>query len=148
MKKIKIGLTAVVVLFAFSAFALEPVKLTPAVKAAFEEKFSNARGVSWEKNSEFYFASFTLNNEDVDAAYNETGELIGVSRRIKITDLPLHISLAIAERYAGYEVDKNAVELSVEGSTWYSFKVKNGNRLLKLKVFANGDIFVDSKVKI
>lgn len=148
MKKIKIGLTAVVLLFAISAFALEPVKLTPAVKAAFEKNFSNARGVSWEKNNEFYFASFTLNNEDVDAAYNETGELIGISRRISIKDLPLNISLTLAERYAGYEVDKTAVELTVEGSTWYSFKVKSGEKLLKLKAYANGEITVESKVKI
>lgn len=148
MKKIKIGLTAAVMLFAFSAFALEPVKLNSAVKAAFEKKFSKASGVSWEKASDFYFASFTFNNEDVDAAYNETGELVGVSRRVAMADVPLNISLAIAEKYPGYEVDKTAVELTVEGSTWYSFQVKNGARLLKLKAYANGEISVDSKIKI
>ncbi|HQW85179.1 MAG TPA: hypothetical protein PK987_11975 [Ferruginibacter sp.] len=148
MKKFKIGLTAAVMLFAFSAFALEPVKLNSAVKAAFEKKFTNASGVSWEKNNEFYFASFTFNNEDVDAAYNETGELIGVSRRVAMSDVPLNISLALAEQYSGYEVDKTAVELTVEGSTWYSFKVKNGTRLLKLKAYSNGEIYVDSKIKI
>lgn len=148
MKKIKIGLTVAVMLFAFSAFALEPVKLAPAVKAAFEKEFSKASGISWKKSNELYFASFTFNNEDVDAAYNETGELIGVSRRVAMADVPLNISLAIAEKYPGYEVDKTAVELTVEGSTWYSFMVKNGKSLLKLKVFANGEISVDNKIKI
>ena len=62
--------------------------------------------------------------------------------------MPLNISLTLSERYAGYEVDKTAVELTVEGSTWYSFKVKSGEKLLKLKAYANGEITVESKVKI
>ena len=40
MKKFKIVLTAIVMLFAGSAFAMEPENVSPKVKAAFESDFS------------------------------------------------------------------------------------------------------------
>jgi hypothetical protein len=76
MKKIKIVLTAIVMLLSISSFAKgpEPEKVSPVVKAAFENDFSKATLVKWEKTDEFYFASFLLNNVKVDAAYTEAGE--------------------------------------------------------------------------
>jgi len=150
MKKFKIVLTAIVMLFTVSAFAtdpVEPVKISAAVKAAFENDFSKASQVSWEKTSEFYFASFKLNDANVDAAYNETGELVGMSRTVSTNLIPMSISLAIAERYAGYEVAKTATELTFEGSTRYYVTVKNATQALKLKAFANGELEVESKTK-
>ena len=58
MKKIKTVLTAIVMLFATTAFATEPIKVSPVVKAAFENDFSKASQVRWEKANDFYFASF------------------------------------------------------------------------------------------
>ena len=75
-------------LFATTAFATEPIKVSPVVKAAFENDFSKASQVSWEKSNDFYFASFTLNNVNVDAAYTEAGELVGTSRRITAQQMP------------------------------------------------------------
>ena len=103
MKKIKTVLTAIVMLFAVSAFAMEPVIVTPRVKAAFENDFAKATLVSWEKKSDFYFASFTLNDVNVDAAYDEDGNLVGTSRRIRVEQMPLAISLnicAMSDRFS------------------------------------------------
>ncbi len=147
MKKIKIVLTAIVMLFATSSFATEPVTVSPVVKAAFENDFSKASQVIWEKSNEFYFASFTLNNVNVDAAYTESGELIGTSRRISVEQMPLSISLAIAEKYKGYQVDESVVELTFEGTTRYYVNVSNESQALKLKCYSNGDLEVDSKTK-
>ena len=98
MKKFKIVLTAIVMLFASTAFATEPVKISKIVKAAFESDFSKASQVIWKRSEEFYFASFILNDVNVDAAYNESGELLGTSRFITAAQMPLSISLAIAEK--------------------------------------------------
>ncbi len=148
MKKIKTVLTAIVMLYASSAFAMGPEKVTPRVKAAFENDFSNASKVSWEKTSDFYFATFMLNKVKVDAAYNEAGELLGTSKKISSDQMPLGVSIAIAKRYAGSELEKNAVELTYEGQTRYYITVKHNNRLLKLKCYSNGDIEVESKTKV
>ena len=147
MKKIKIVLTAIVMLFTVCAFALEPVTVAPAVKAAFEKSFSKAKEVSWDKAEDFYFASFRLNNVNVGAAYNEAGELVGTSRKIQTKELPLSISLAIAEKDAGYAVDKAATEITYEGSTWYYVSVKGKTQLIKLKASASGELAVQTKTK-
>lgn len=147
MKKFKIVLTTIVLLLAATSFAGEPEKVTPLVKAAFENDFSKASQVSWEKSNDFYFASFTLNHVNVDAAYTEKGELVGTSRRIPAEQMPLSISLAIAERYEGYLVDKQVVELTFEGVTRYYVTVSNQNQALKLKCYSNGELEVERKIK-
>ena len=147
MKKFKIVLTAIVMLFAGSAFAMEPENVSPKVKAAFESDFSKASKISWEKTSDFYFASFTLNEVKIDAAYNEDGELLGTARAISAEQMPLSVSLAIAKKYAGYRVEKTAIELTYEGQTRYYISVENENQIVKLKCFSNADVEVDSKIK-
>ena len=147
MKKFKIVLTAIVMLFATASFANEPVKISPVVIAAFENDFSKASQVIWEKSNDFYFASFTLNNVNVDAAYTEAGELVGTSRRITAQQMPLSISLAITEKYEGYQAENSVVELTFEGVTRYYVNVSNESQSLKLKCYSNGDLEVESKTK-
>lgn len=147
MKKFKTVLTAIVMLLSVSAFATEPEKVTQVVKAAFENDFSKASKVSWERSNDFYFASFTLNNAVVDAAYTQAGELIGTSRRITTEQMPLSISLAIAEKYQGYQVAKSVIELTFEGVTRYYVTVSNESQELKLKCLSNGELEVDRKTK-
>ena len=154
MKKIKTVLTAIVMLLSISSFATEtkqvspdPEKVTPVVKAAFESDFSKATLVKWEKTDEFYFASFLLNNEKVDAAYTEKGELIGTSRRISADQMPLSISVVLADNYGGYEVDNSVVELTHESVTRYYVTVSNKSQTVKLKCYSNGELEVESKTK-
>ncbi len=147
MKKIKTVLTAIVMLLSVSSFANGPEKVTQVVKAAFANDFSKAGKVSWEKTSDFYFASFTLNDVKVDAAYTEAGELIGTSRRISMEQVPLSVSMAVAEKYAGYKVDKSVLELNFEGVTRYYVNVENADQSLKLKCYSNGELEVDRKTK-
>ena len=134
-------------LFAISAFATDPAKVSLKVKAAFENDFSKASRVNWEKTSDFYFASFTLNNVQVDAAYNEEGQLVGTSRRISLEQLPLNISMALAEKYEGYQLNESVVELTYEGLTRYYVNAENKDQVLKLKCYGNADIEVDQKFK-
>lgn len=149
MKKIKTVLTAIVMLFSINSFAKgpEPEKVTAVVKAAFETNFSKATLVTWEKTEDFYFASFLLNNVKTDAAYNEQGELIGTSRRISADQMPLNISVALAENYAGYEVSNSVVELTYESATRYYVTVSNKTQTVKLKCYSNGSLEVENKIK-
>ena len=147
MKKLKTVLTAIVMLFTISSFATGPEKVSPVVKAAFENDFSKAILVNWEKTSDYYFASFLLNDVNVEAAYDEAGKLVGTSRRISMALVPLSISLAIAEKYPGYQVDPSAIELNFDGNTRYYVNIENDTRVLKLKVLVNGQLEVDSRTK-
>jgi hypothetical protein len=147
MKKIKTVLTAIVMLLSATAFAMEPENVSPKVKAAFQTNFSSASKVSWEKTSDFYFVTFQLNNSNITAAYNEEGELVGTARRIEAGQLPLNVSLAISEKYAGLEMEKSATELTYEGQTRYYINGESKTHVLKLKCNASGEISVESRIK-
>ena len=141
-------------LLSISSFATEtkkgspdPEKVTPVVKAAFENDFSKATVVKWEKTDDFYFASFLLNNVKVDAAYTENGELIGTSRRITADQMPLSIAVALADNYGGYEIDNSVVELTHQSVTRYYVTVSNKSQTVKLKCYSNGELEVESKIK-
>jgi hypothetical protein len=148
MKKLKTVFAAVAILLATSAFAASgPEKVSEKVKSAFENSFTGASNVTWEKSNDFYFASFTLNSKEVSVAYSENGELVGVSRLIATSQLPLNVSMAIANRYKSYKLYNTATELVYEGETSYSLTIEDGKQILKLRCSSNGDITVAGKIK-
>ena len=147
MKKLVTVLTAAVMLFSSFAFATDSDKVNARVRNAFVNDFSNAAGVSWEKTSDFYFATFTINHIEVNAAYNDAGELLGTSRPLESNQLPISITLALAKKYDGYTVSKKALELTFEGDTRYYVTVSNDRQALKLKCSVSGNIDVERKIK-
>ena len=134
-------------LVATSSFASDNENVSPRVKAAFENDFSKASKVKWEKSDDFYFASFLLGGKRVDAAYDEEGRLVGTSRTISSEQIPLNVSLAIAEKYAGCQVGTSVLELSYEGQTRYYVTVESDKQVMQLKCFSNGEIETDKKAK-
>ena len=134
-------------LFSAFTFAMDSDNVNARVKTAFIKDFSTASDVSWEKTSEFYFATFTLNHVEVNAAYNEQGELLGTSRALESSQLPLSVSLAIGKKYDGYDISKKVLELTFEEETRYYVSVVNSTHILKLKCSVNGEIVVEKKIK-
>lgn len=134
-------------LLSVSSFATDPAKVSPVVKAAFENDFANASAVYWEKTDDFYFATFLLNDEKIDAAYTEDGELLGTARKIATTQMPLSISLAVAEKYKDYKVNDTVTELTYASVTRYYVTVTNDKQSIRLKCLANGDMEVESRTK-
>ena len=147
MKKLATVLTAIVMLLTSTAFALSEEDVSTTVKSSFKTDFSSAKKVSWEKVSDFYFASFTLDNVNVDAAYNEAGELVGTSRKIEVSQLPLAVSLSLSQQFGDYTVSPRVNELTYDGSTCYYITAGNDKQVVKLKCHSNGEINVDSRVK-
>ena len=147
MKKLATVLTAVIMLFTTTAFASEGSKITAKVKEAFEKDFQKAKNVNWEKTKNYYFASFTFNDLDLNAVYNEEGELVGTSRKIATAQLPLNISLTLSQKYNDYLMQEYATELSYNGETHYLVTVSNAKRTLQLNFRQNGEVTVDKKIK-
>ena len=146
MKKLKTIFAAL--LLATSAFAASgPEKVSPTVKAAFEKSFGAAEKVNWQKSEDFYFASFILDSKEISVAYNHQGELVGTCRVIAVTQLPLHVSLALSSKYEDYKVSEMATELTFDGETSYFVIAENGKQILKLKCYSDGSIAVDNKTK-
>jgi predicted secreted protein len=145
MKKITIILTAAIMLFTTSAFAMEGDVATVKVKAGFSKDFATATQVKWEKTGDFYFADFLFEGKSFTAAYNEEGVLVGTSRSFDPSQLPLNISESVMQQYKGYKLGPVATELKYDGQTSYIVTVEKDNEVLKLKSDINGDITELSK---
>ena len=127
-KKLATVLAAVIMLFTTIDFASEGSKITAKVKEAFENDFQKAKNVKLEKAKDYYFASFTFNDHDLNAVYNEEGELVGTSKKIATAQLPLNISLTLSQKYNDYLMQEYATELSVNGETHYLVTVSNAKK--------------------
>ena len=147
MKKSVTILSAALMLFSVFAFATDSDKVNARVKNAFLNDFTTASNVSWELLKDFYFATFTLDNIEVSAAYNEQGELVGTSRTIERSLLPILVTRALDKKYEGYTISKKAIEMAFEGTTRYYISVSNEKQTLKLKCSADGIIEVERKIK-
>ena len=135
MKKTTNILAALMLLFSVSGFAAG-------------KDFSLVTGATnWEKKNDFYFATFLLNEVETNAAYNEEGELVAVSRTIEIAKLPLSISMSLTKKYEDFKFPASALELNFEGQTAYYLTLENDKKVLNLKCFSNGEISVENKVK-
>ncbi len=147
MKKLVTLLTAAMMLLCSFTFAFDSDNVNSTIKAAFLNDFASAKNVSWKKTSDFYFATFMLNSNEINAAYNEDGELVGTSRTVASSSIPMDITLQLAKKYEGYSVAKKVLELSFEGTTRYYVTIMNDAYALKLKCTANGNVEVERKIR-
>ena len=117
------------------------------VSESFTAKFTGAEKVSWKQNEEFYFAEFKLNQKDMFAAYNAEGELLGVSRNLELSQVPLHVEMSIREKYKDYRIANNVTEVVLEGGTTYYLHAESKTRILKLECDSYGQVYVAERTK-
>src|SRR5687768_4116734 len=67
-----------------TSFGGTSVTVNKEISKSFTSKFSAAENVSWKQREEFYFADFKVNEQNMFAAYSAEGELLGVSRNLKL----------------------------------------------------------------
>lgn len=148
MKKLVTMITAAVLLLSVSAFATDPKEVNTQVRLAFQKDFAKASNAKWQAKDDFYFVDFSVDNTKFNAAYNEDGQLLATSRTTGLDQLPLTVTRAINEKYAGYNLGSVVIVLNYENETSYYVSVSNGKKVLRLKATANGDINVESKTKL
>jgi hypothetical protein len=138
----KIIVTLVIAVSSISAFA----STTPAANAenvnqkildAFNNEFTTAKEVAWSSSSDGYYkATFMYNERYVFAYYNETGELLGVTRFISPLDLPLALQNNLRKNYESYWVS-DLFEAVKGDETNYYITVENADCKIVLKSSGN-----------
>ena len=149
MRKLAITLSAVFLLVSANSFATtnNETKVSAKAKTSFEKDFNGAENATWVKKDDVYFVTFDVDSKHNEAAYNEQGDLIAVSKTILLNEMPVAVRAAINNQYAGYDIAKNATEVVYNNETSYYINVANDTQLLKLKCTVNGDITVDRETK-
>jgi hypothetical protein len=147
MKKLTLVFAVLAIMAGSSAFANAENKISPTVKASFQKNFANAENVHWQVIDETYIADFQLYGKAVQAAYDEKGELVGISRKMQKADLPLNVSQSLITEYPDYLIADAVTEISYEGKTSYYVTVENARKILQLKCFPDGQAFVEKRIK-
>ncbi len=102
----------------------------------FSRSFANAKSVSWKTTNGYAKASFTLNNEKVDAFYDNYGEMIGISKVMAFDKLPKAAleTLTTKYTYPAYQL-KDCIEFTNadnEKNYYVSFETQTGSIFLEI----------------
>ncbi len=132
----KMILTLAIAVMTLSAFAGE-VGVNEKVLEAFRTEFATAKEVTWSAGDNYFRANFTYNEKYVFAYYNTNGELLGVTRYISPSDLPISLQQDLKKDYADYWVS-DLFEVARNDESGYYITLENGDSKIVLKA---ADIF-------
>ena len=133
MKKRIIALTTAIIMITSVSFAKDIRPVPESVVTSFEHEFEEANNINWIATNDFYKALFTVNEFLMEAFYSLDGELIAVSKKITIDQLPISLLKKAKEKIGSYHVS-SIFELSTDRGIEYFISVENGN---DKKVFKN-----------
>ena len=124
---------------AASAFAKDTKKVNSLVARNFRVEFANASNINWATTDNYIKASFVIDDEKMEAFYNEKGEKIASSRTISIDELPVKAKRSLAKNYAGYTV-KETIEFEGIDDSGYYISAENEKESVVLKVNNTGGL--------
>lgn len=128
-------LTLAIAVSTLSAFATD-ANVNQQVLDAFKTEFSTAKEVEWSVAANYYKATFNYNGKYVFAFYNETGELLGLTRYMSPSDLPLSLQNNLKKSYENFWVS-DLFEVSKNESTNYYITLENADTKITLKSSGN-----------
>lgn len=131
---------------AASAFAADTKKVSSLVAGNFKVDFRNASDVTWTATDDFAKATFTLNQQKMEAFYDANGEIIGTSKSINLEELPVNAKRNFAKRFEGYTV-KEAIRFEGTDDAAYYISAENEKESVILKVGDNNQISTYQKIK-
>lgn len=142
MKKLFIAALLAVTVSA-SAFANANTTLAA---GSFKSEFRNASNVTWVTTADYTKASFTMDNQRMEAFYNADGEKIGTSKSVNLEELPLAAKRQFAKKYDGYTVKEAIRFTGTEESAYYiSAQGEKGSVILKIEDNSNMTVLKSSK---
>lgn len=143
MKKLFIA-ALIVVAAATSAFATDASNAR--AKTNFEAMFAGAQNVSWTSKDSYLKASFTIGEAKAEAFFGYDGELIGLSRKVDLKNLPLNAIQKIKKDYASYTVT-DSIEFDQDGEKSYYVSLEESNKKQILQVSLYGVVTVYKSTK-
>lgn len=138
MKKIIFVAVAFICAYATS-FAQS--KTPNAVMITFNQKFTNASNVKWDKeNAHEYEASFVWKGEKHSANFNDTGEWLETESPITFNQLPEKVQTAFNASHKVTTIKAVAKIETSKGQTQYEVEIKQGLKTVEFFYEANGSV--------
>src|SRR6188474_3969113 len=117
MKKIMLVFGLLAIMGVSNAYPSE--KVSPKVLASFKSEFSSAKNVEWETGSNYFRATFSMNEQRIFAYYTVGGELMSVARYISSTQLPINLFSNLKNDYSKYWISDLFEVSNSEGLHYY-----------------------------
>lgn len=126
MKKFILS-SALLGLFATSAFAFGGDDAPEAVKASFTKLYPSVTKVKWGKEEANFEAEFEMNKTEMSCLFDDAGNLLETETEIAITALPKSVSDYVAKNYAGQKIKEASKIIDSKKTTTYEAEVKEGD---------------------
>lgn len=133
----KMILTLAIAISSLAVFAGE-ADVNKKVLEAFKTEFATAKEVKWVIGSDHYTASFVYNDKYVFAFYNQDGELLGLTRYMSTTELPLNLQMDLKKNMNGHWVS-DLFEVAKNGTTSYYITLENADTKIVLRSTGGSD---------
>ena len=132
MKKRILLLSIVLVSFTAFSFAADAPAISKNVISSFNKQFSNARDIKWEQRTNFIKVEFSVNEMVLFAYFNNSGDLLAVTRFISPSQLPLELLTSLKKTYGDYWIS-DLFEIQTEAGTAYYATLQNADQIVILK---------------
>jgi hypothetical protein len=124
-------MTLALAVLSLPVFARE-AEVNPKVLYAFNNEFKSAREVKWTVETDYTMATFTYNDKHVFAYYDNNGELLGLTRYVALSDLPLMLQGELKNKYSTFWISELFEVANNEGTAYYA-TVENADTRYMLK---------------
>jgi hypothetical protein len=145
MKKLFFA-TLLAVTVAGSAFATEVNKVSSAVMSSFKNEFKQASDISWKTGEGFAKATFTLNNQQMEAFYNYNGQLIASDQYITFDQLAAEAQKSFSKKFGGYEV-KQVIHFEGTEEEAYYVSAENEVETVVVKIDTRHELSIFKRTK-
>ena len=115
-----------------SAFANGKEEVNERIVKSFEKEFAGAQHVQWATTKDFVKVTFTLNEQVVYAFYEPNGNLLGVTRNIISSQLPINLLTDLKKNYSTHWIT-DLFEMASNNDNVYYVTLENGDQKLVLK---------------
>ena len=148
MKQKIVGLALLALIMTTTTFAknIDDKNVNNKVLTAFNQKFAQASDTKWHVTPNYVEATFKMNDQFMFAYYTESGELLGISRNIVVTQLPIILQAEIKKSYGSSWVTE-LFELAKDGETTYYVTLENADQKTSLKSADGSSWSVYKKIK-
>lgn len=148
MKKLFISIMMLISVISYAATPIGGEKVARHLQAALEKEFAGAQYIVWQslKDHDIYHAKFIYNNEQINAFFEQDGNLLAIGRFIAPSSLPLSIVKNISNKYPELEV-KDAIEYTKSGETSYVITLENEKVRTIIQAYSSGSLYVFKKEK-
>lgn len=146
MKKIFLFLSFAMVIGMTNAFAGNDPSVNPTVKQSFKKEFPSAEYVKWDKDQDYFKATFVLNDYRTEAWFSDEGELLGTIRSLLYNELPLAVMRGIETKFPSADISDIREINNINGTT-YKMIAATKKKKFGLSATPNGEVVKTGKIR-